>query len=333
MSEKKMPSLDSLFGGCGAENPENNIVELDTALLIPYSKHPFTVKESRRLEELRDSIQRYGVLTPLLIREHPIKKDRYEILAGHHRAVAARGVGINAVPCIIRNVDDSTAALMVIDSNKQRGFADMLPSEIAKALKLEYDALKCQGKRTDLVKELEGILNEQNLLEKSGANAYSNRACGTSVPMGPKLISNGQVVTKNSISVSERKRYIRLNYLIPSLLNMVDDNKIAIRPAVDISFLKEDEQQVLLQELETAKFKLDMKKAEKLKEYSARKKLTSEIVLQILSGTLLEKRVKRTAAISLPYKRISDYVDTSLAPKAVEDYIIEALEFYKQNKN
>ncbi len=145
--------------------------------------------------------------------------------------------------------------------------------------------------------------------------------------MEQKLHSNNDF----DVHSANSRRYIRLNFLIPSLLDMVDEKKIAIRPAVEISFLKENEQHLLLQELETTSFKVDMKKAEKMKEYSARKKLNSDVILQILSGNFFEKKAKKATAIKLPYKKISSLIDMSLAPNLVEDYIIKALEYYKLN--
>ena len=225
-----------------------------------------------------------------------------------------------------------TAALIVIDSNRQRGFADMLPSEIAKSLKLEYDALKCQGKRNDLVQELESILKEKKTLEDSALNADNTEVGGTSAPMEQKLNNSKRTCNDFDVYSANSRRYIRLNYLLPKLLDMVDSGKIAIRPAVDISFLKDVEQQQLLFELENSKFMVDMKKAEKLKEYSVKKKLDEEKILQILSGDFFEKKPKKLKEIKLQYKKITNYIDTSLPPKEVEDFIISALEYYKEHR-
>lgn len=204
----------------------------------------------------------------------------------------------------------------------------MLPSEIARALKLEYEALKHQGRRTDLRKELEELLNERKTTEKSVLNADDNGVCETSGPVGGKLSNE----SKYDFSERNRQRYIRLTYLIPELLDMVDVNKIAVRPAVDISFLKNEEQQMLLEELKTTKFKVDMKKAALMKKLSLKRKLTSDMILQIIAGNILvEKPAKKAAAIKLPYKRISKYLDATLSQKEAEEYIIKALEFYQQN--
>ncbi|MEG0895866.1 MAG: ParB/RepB/Spo0J family partition protein, partial [Oscillospiraceae bacterium] len=154
-----------------------DILPLDK--LLPYSKHPFKIRDGERLDELTESIKEQGILVPLIVRVHNEKRGYYEILAGHHRQIASQRAGLTDTPCIIKNVDDDIAAFIVVESNKQRGFADMLPSEIAKSLKLEYDALKCQGKRTDLLKELEDILSEQNAdkCDNGGENESFGTVC------------------------------------------------------------------------------------------------------------------------------------------------------------
>lgn len=272
------------------EKAQAAIETLPIDRLVPFSKHPFKIRENERLEELSNSIKEQGVLVPLIVRVHPEKRGYYEILAGHHRNVGAQRVGLDEIPCIIKNVDDNVAALIVVESNKQRGFSDMLPSEIAYALRLEYDALKCQGKRTDLFTELDEILSLQNGYEcDNGGNS------GTSNPVGRKLESVDAVADNNSMSSTNVRRYIRLTYLIEPLLELVDECNIAVRPAVDISFLKENEQIYVVDVLDTTSHKIDMKKAEKLKEYSQQKKLTEDTALLIISGAIFEVKEKKVA--------------------------------------
>lgn len=328
MNDKKIPTLDTLFGGCSTETKENNKIEmLETDTLFPYSEHPFLVKDNDDLKELIQSIKDEGILIPLLVRVHPAMKGKFEILAGHRRHTAASIVGIEQVPCVIRNVDDDTATLIVIESNKQRGFSDMLPSEIAKALKLEHDALKCQGRRTDLFNELEDILNERKTAEKSTLNADDNEVCATSRPMVGKLSNK----SKYDFTERSRQRYIRLTYLIPDLLELVDSNKIAVRPAVDLSFLSSEEQETVFWIIKENVHKIDGKKAETLKQYSRDKKFSVKVAEDIITGRYFKKPAKKATAIKLPYKSLSNYLDTSLSQKEVEEYILKALEFYKQN--
>lgn len=305
-------------------NKANSIVDsLPIDKLVPYSRHPFKVREGDRLNELINSIIEQGVLVPLIVRVHPNIKGSYEILAGHHRFEAANRIEMQELPCIIKNVDDNMAALIVVESNKQRGFADMLPSEIARALKLEYEALKCQGKRTDLMAQLDEILNE-----KSSANVDDSENGSALCPMGTKIDSGAIVGAKNSISRRDTFRYIRLNYLIPDLLVLVDIDDVAVRPAVDLSYLQASEQELVLNSIVDG-YKVDMKKSEKLKEYSQANKLNEDTVKLILSGAIFEAKAKKVTTIKLPIKKIKEYIPASVSADEYEEYIIKALEAYE----
>ncbi len=309
------------------EKAQAAIETLPIDRLVPFSKHPFKIRENERLEELSNSIKEQGVLVPLIVRVHPEKRGYYEILAGHHRNVGAQRVGLDEIPCIIKNVDDTVAALIVVESNKQRGFSDMLPSEIAFALRLEYDALKSQGKRSDLLTELDEIMCLENVFkyDSGGEN-------GTSGPLDQKLESRDIVAAKNDLSSSSVKRYIRLTYLIEPLLDLVDDGEIAVRAAVDISFLKENEQIYVVDVLDTTSNKIDMKKAEKLKEYSQQNKLTEDTALLIISGAIFEVKGKKVTAVKVPMKKIKSFLPPTLSTTSeYEDYIVKALEYYHEN--
>lgn len=298
--------------------------------LIYFSNHPFKIRTGERLTELTDSLKMQGILVPLIVRCHPNIKGSYEILAGHHRYEAAKLADIFELPCIIKNVDDNTSALIVVESNKQRGFADMLPSEIAKALKLEYDALKCQGKRTDLFVELEQIINE-NFTGFNATNTDTNSVDGTSAQVEQKLETSTKVADKNGMSSASVRRYIRLNNLTQPLLDLIDNNSIAIIPAVDLSFLNEDEQNDVFDTIEDYDYKVDMKKSAKLKEYSYNNKLNLDTAKLILSGAIFEVKVKKITSINLPYKKIKEFIDTSLSASELETYVVTALEFYQKN--
>lgn len=327
-SQKGMPSLDSFKTPSEMFGKANSVIDMiPTDKLITYEKHPFKIRDGDRLNELTASIAEQGVLVPLIVRIHPTMVSCYEILAGHHRHAGAMRADIKELPCIIKNVDDNVAALIVVESNKQRGFADMLPSEIAKALKLEYEALKCQGKRSDLMEQLDEILSK-----KSVTNTDDSRVESTSCPLGTKSDSAIVVGDKNSISRRDTFRYIRLNSLAPALLDMVDDGNIAVRPAVDLSYLTETEQELVLNSIVDG-YKVDMKKSEKLKEYSQAGKINQDTVKLIMSGTIFEIKPKKVTTVKLSVKTIKDYIPSSISANGYEEYVIEALEFYKENKN
>lgn len=313
------------------DKADNMIDSISIDKLVSFKNHPFIVREGERLDELTQSIREQGVLVPLIVRCHSELKGSYEVLAGHHRQVAAQRAGIGYLPCIIKNVDDYTAVLIVVESNKQRGFADMLPSEIARALKMEYDALKCQGKRTDLMVELEDILNEENFIQKSETNPDDSGVRDAPCPMGTKHDSATMIGNKNSLSRRDTYRYIRLNSLISALLELVDAEEIAIRSAVDLSFLTEDEQNYIINVLETSCYKVDMKKSAKLKEYSQAKKLNEDSARLILSGEIFNVKEKKITSVKLPMKKIQSYIPQAIAIKDYEGYIVDALEFYHNN--
>lgn len=313
------------------DKADNMIDNISIDKLIPFERHPFIVREGERLDELTQSIREQGILVPLIVRCHSETKGSYEVLAGHHRLVGAQRAGLDSLPCIIKNVDDYTAVLIVVESNKQRGFADMLPSEIARALKMEYDALKHQGKRTDLVVELEGVLSDEKFMQKSAANPDDSEVNTTLVAMQPKLDSQSEAGKRNNMSRSVVRYYIRLNNLISPLLNLVDTEIIAIRSAVDLSFLMETEQQFLYDILETSNYKVDMKKSAKLKEYSQAEKLNEDSARLILSGEIFNVKEKKVTSVKLPIKKIQSYIPQSIAIKDYEGYIVDALEFYRNN--
>ncbi|MEG2812985.1 MAG: ParB/RepB/Spo0J family partition protein [Oscillospiraceae bacterium] len=306
-----------------AEKSNAQMTMLPTDRLIPFENHPFKINENR-LTELCESIAEQGMIVPLIVRLNPKldekmnKRGYYEIMAGHHRQKAAQMLGLEMIPCFIKNVDDDTASLIVVESNKQRGFTDMLPSELARALKMEYEALKNQGKRTDLMQDLDEILHLENSdkCDNDGQN-------GTSCPLGTKF----QMSERNS------KRYIRLTYLIEPLLDLVDDDTIPIRCAIDVSFLTQTEQQFVLEIIDEDN-KIDMKKSAKLKEFSANKKLTEMNTLLILSGKIFEvkEKIKKITEIKFPIKKLVTRIPEEIEQKDYENYILNAIDFYNENK-
>lgn len=316
-------STQEIFG-----KAQNTIDTLPLDRLRSYSKHPFKIRQGERMAELVESILDQGILVPLIVRLHPEERGCYEILAGHHRYAAAEQAGLLDLPCIIKNVDDDMAALIVVESNKQRGFADMLPSEIAAALRLEYDALKCQGKRTDLLTKLEEILHEQNTDMPSDGGGNS-----TLCPVGTKLDFGLKLGETNDISRRTFHRYIRLNELVPPLLLRVDNQEIAIRPAVELSYLVIEEQEQVESCLSECDYRLDMKKAEKLKEYSRQGKINQDSVQLILSGGIFEKKEKRVTSVKLNVKQLRGYIPAELSFGRYEEYILTALRYYKDNTN
>ena len=302
---------------------ESQVEELETDRLLEFNGHPFKVTENEQFHELVESVRAEGVLSPLIVRVHPREKGYYEILAGHRRQRAAVRAELATVPCIIQNVDDDTAKLIVVSSNKQRSFADMLPSEIAWSLKMEYDALKSQGKRTDLQGELEQYLRSNSELENTGS---------TLCPLGTKLNNGQQIAETNKLSRRDVYRYIRLTKLNGDLLDLVDEKAVPVRAGVELSYLNREEQQVLSDILGTSDYKVDLKKAEKFKEYSQAGKINEDSARLILSGAVFDVPAKKPTAVKLPYKKLRQYVPEHMAQQELETYILKALEFYSKHK-
>ena len=241
-----MNNIDMLVDQLTAKN-QPSIVQISTDKLHPFPAHPFKVQDDEDMEQLTQSIQVQGVLTPLVIR--PLENGEYEVISGHRRLHACRKAGIQTVPALVYAIDRDEAAIALVDSNLHR--ERILPSEKAFAYKLKMDALSKQGKRTDL----------------------------TSDQVGPKLTA---ATLSSEDSASQVKRYIRLTNLIPSILEKVDEGRIALTPAVELSYLKEAEQIDLLETIESEDCTPSLTQAIQLKQASLQKALNMDMIFAIL---------------------------------------------------
>ena len=241
-----MNNIDMLVDQLIAKE-EPTIVQISTAKLHPFPAHPFKVQDDEDMAQLTQSIQSQGVLTPLVIR--PLENGEYEVISGHRRLHACRKAGIQTVPALVYAIDRDAAAIALVDSNLHR--ERILPSEKAFAYKLKMDALSKQGKRTDL----------------------------TSDQVGPKLTA---ATLSSDDSASQVKRYIRLTNLIPGILEKVDEGRIAITPAVELSYLTEAEQKDLLETMESEDCTPSLTQAIQLKQASLQKTLNMDMIFAIL---------------------------------------------------
>ena len=251
------------------------------------------------MAEMVDSVKLYGVLAPALVRS---KADGgYEMVAGHRRKCAATLAGITEMPCIVRNLTDDEATIIMVDSNLQR--ETILPSEKAFAYKMKLEAMKRQGQRSDL----------------------------TSTPLEPKLKgsrSNEELAASSPDSRSQIQRYIRLTELIPPVLDMVDSGKIAFRPAVELSYLSKEQQQSLYDTMECEDCTPSLAQAIKMKEFSRDGKLTVEVILSIMQ----EEKPNQREQFKMPKERISKYFAPGTPAQKIEDTIIKALELYRRRE-
>ena len=296
-----MTPLDDLFSTdeSRAEAQLEKVVTLNPADISDFPNHPFKVKQDEAMAEMVDSVKQYGVLVPALVR--PKADGGYEMVAGHRRKCAATLAGITEMPCIVRNLTDDEATIIMVDSNLQR--ETILPSEKAFAYKMKLEAMKRQGQRSDL----------------------------TSTPLEPKLKgsrSNEELAASSPDSRSQIQRYIRLTELIPPVLDMVDSGKIAFRPAVELSYLSKEQQQSLYDTMECEDCTPSLAQAIKMKEFSRDGKLTVEIILSIMQ----EEKPNQREQFKMPKERISKYFAPGTPAQKIEDTIIKALELYRRRE-
>ena len=296
-----MTPLDDLFSTdeSRAEAQLEKVVTLNPADISDFPNHPFKVKQDEAMAEMVDSVKQYGVLVPALVR--PKADGGYEMVAGHRRKCAATLAGITEMPCIVRNLTDDEATIIMVDSNLQR--ETILPSEKAFASKMKLEAMKRQGERTDLTsspldKKLKGLTSAQQVSQKSGDSQ-------------PQIY-----------------RYIRLTELIPSVLDMVDSGKIAFRPAVELSYLSKEQQQSLYDTMECEDCTPSLAQAIKMKEFSRDGKLSAEVILSIMQ----EEKPNQREQFKMPKERISKYFAPGTPAQKIEDTIIKALELYRRRE-
>ena len=293
-----MTPLDDLFSTdeSRAEAQLEKVVTLNPADISDFPNHPFKVKQDEAMAEMVDSVKQYGVLVPALVR--PKADGGYEMVAGHRRKCAATLAGITEMPCIVRNLTDDEATIIMVDSNLQR--ETILPSEKAFAYKMKLEAMKRQGQRSDL----------------------------TSTPLVSKSRSNEELGQKNGDSREQVRRFIRLTELIPSVLDMVDSGKIAFRPAVELSYLSKEQQQSLYDTMECEDCTPSLAQAIKMKEFSRDGKLTEEVILSIMQ----EEKPNQREQFKMPKERISKYFTPGTPAQKIEDTIIKALELYRRRE-
>lgn len=293
-----MTPLDDLFSTdeSRAEAQLEKVVTLNPADISDFPNHPFKVKQDEAMAEMVDSVKQYGVLVPALVR--PKADGGYEMVAGHRRKCAATLASITEMPCIVRNLTDDEATIILVDSNLQR--ETILPSEKAFAYKMKLEAMKRQGQRSDL----------------------------TSTPLVSKSRSNEELGQKNGDSREQVRRFIRLTELIPSVLDMVDSGKIAFRPAVELSYLSKEQQQSLYDTMECEDCTPSLAQAIKMKEFSRDGKLSAEVILSIMQ----EEKPNQREQFKMPKERISKYFAPGTPAQKIEDTIIKALELYRRRE-
>ena len=294
----KLPALDDLFSTQEQrdEASHESVRNIPLSEISDFPEHPFKVKMDESMSDLVDSIREYGVLVPALVR--PKEDGSYEMVAGHRRKFASGLAELEEIPCIIRDLTDDEATLIMVDSNLQR--ERILPSEKAFAYKMKLEALNRQGKRNDL----------------------------TLTPAVSKLRSNEELAKQTGESRETIRRYIRLTELIPAILDMVDDNKIAMRPAVELSYLSKTEQEILLDTMQLEDCTPSHAQAIKMRKFSAEGRLNDDVILSILS----EEKGNQKEQFRMPKERISKYFTPGTSAKQMEDTIVKELDMNRRRE-
>lgn len=277
------------------EKQLDRVQKIPITELVPFKNHPFRVVEDESMLRTTESIAMFGVLTPLIAR--PAEDGKYEIISGHRRAHAAEAVGLTEVPVIVRDMDDDVAKILVVDSNLQR--ENILPSERAFAYKMKADAMKHQGERTDL----------------------------TSDQVGPKW-TNQEIGRATNDSMTQVKRFIRLTNLIPELLDMLDQKKISFNPAVEISYLKPEEQHSLIEAMDFTQAAPSLSQAMRLKKLSQESGCTLEDMCVIL-GEVKKGDLERVAFKS---EQLRKYFPKSYTPRQMSDVILKLLDQWQKKR-
>ena len=277
------------------EQIAESISNIELAKLKPFRDHPFSIRDDDAMQQTVESVRAYGVLVPAIAR--PLEDGSYELISGHRRKHACELAGLSTMPVIIRDIDRDAATIIMVDSNLQRD--SILPSERAKAYKMKLDAIKRQGARHDL----------------------------TSTQVAQKL-SVEKVAEEAGTSKDHVRRYIRLNELQPELQKMVDDGKIGMTPAVELSYLKPHEQRLLIETIDSEQATPSLSQAQRMKRLSQEGRLTDDSML----GIMMEQKKPENWNLSLPMDKIKKYFPRSYTPQRMEETIIKLLESWMKKR-
>ena len=295
----ELKSVDDLFvtEESRADAQREKVQNIPLRELHPFRNHPFKVKDDAAMQDTVDSVREHGVLVPAIARPDP--DGGYELIAGHRRHHASELAGKETMPVIVRDLDDDAATIIMVDSNLQR--EELLPSERAFAYKMKLEAIRHQGKRQEL----------------------------TSSQVGMKLQALDIVGQQAGDSRNQVHRFIRLTELIPELLDMVDERKIAFNPTVELSYLKKEEQTLLLEAMDSEQATPSLSQAQRLKKFSQQKMLSLDVMRAIMS----EEKKTDLDRVTLKNETLRKYFPKSYTPKQMEDTIIKLLEgWYKKRQ-
>ena len=278
------------------EQQREQVQQIPIGELFPFKNHPFKVLDDESMQRTVESVEQYGVLSPLIARPRP--EGGYEIISGHRRQHAAQLAGLDALPVIVRNMDDDAAVLLMVDSNLQR--ENILPSERAFAYKMKLEALKNQGARSDL----------------------------TSSQIGTKLRADEKVAQDSGESRNQIQRFIRLTNLVPELLDMVDEKKISFNPAVELSYLDESQQRAFLEAMNDTQNAPSLSQAQQLKKMAQQGDFSYEKAFDVMGQ---EKKSEKDT-VTIKNETLRKYFPRSYTPKQMEEKIIQLLDAWQKKQ-
>ena len=301
-----LTSLDDLFSTeeSRAEESCEKVVRIPLAELHPFPNHPFHVRDDEAMQNTVDSIKEYGVLTPGIVR--PREDGGYEIVAGHRRKHGSELAGLSDMPCIVREMDDDTATILMVDSNIQR--EDILPSERAQAYKMKLDAIRRKAGRPAKTAEIDSKNNSRQVVGNLESAAIVGQEAGD---IGRQV-----------------QRYIRLTELQPELQQMVDEKKIAMTPAVELSYLKPEEQQMLLTAIDSEQATPSLSQAQRMKKLSQAGKLNDDTMLDIM----MEQKKPEKCELTFSGDVLRKYFPRSYTPQRMQETIIKLLEAWVKKR-
>ena len=275
---------------------KETVIQIPLTDLHPFPNHPFKVREDESMRETTASVKEFGVFTPAIVR--PRKEGGYEIISGHRRKRACELADIKTMPAIVRNMDDNMAVIAMVDSNLQR--ENILPSERAWAYKMKLDAIKRQGARTDL----------------------------TSPHVAARFRSDDEIARKEGVSGDTIRRYIRLTELTPSLLRMVDEKKMSLTPAVEISYLKPEEQTMLADAIESEQSAPSLSQAQRMRQLSRWGALDKTSILAIM----MEEKKTKQYDLTISGEKLRKYFPATSTPREMEETILKLLDAWQRGK-
>lgn len=282
------------------EKKLERVIEIPLEEISDFQNHPFKVKQDEAMMEMVESVRQYGVLVPALVRPKP--DGSYEMVSGHRRKLACTLAERAVMPCVVRELTDDEAVIIMVDSNLQR--ETVLPSEKAFAYKMKLEAMKRQAGRP------------------------SKDNCATPLPNFSGKRSREILAEQSGESHEQIRKYIRLTYLVPEILDMVDESKIALRPAVELSYLAEEEQRTLLDTMECEDCTPSHAQAIKMRKFSEAGNLTDEVILSIMQ----EEKPNQKEQFKMPKERIAKYFPAGTPVQKMEDTIVKALELYRKRQ-